>query len=139
MSLIGPLDDDQYAPEDIHERRGSVGETSGLKPAQKLDPIWVVGGESMKDGGPHYTTHWHRGSIGGGSGLQPSEKLDPPDIMTTDSKANSRFVGETAKNDTRSEPRDDQCCGGQIPVKPSKVATNAEGEPDCCACQNTTT
>ncbi|KAF2852335.1 hypothetical protein T440DRAFT_421222 [Plenodomus tracheiphilus IPT5] len=63
-----------------HEHRGSIGGTSGLEAAQKLDPLYEPGQDSM-----HYSAltniHRHRGSIGGTSGLHPAEKLDPPEIV----------------------------------------------------------
>ncbi|KAH9871730.1 hypothetical protein J1614_005986 [Plenodomus biglobosus] len=63
-----------------HEHRGSIGGTSGLEAAQKIDPLYEPGQESM-----HYSAladiHQHRGSIGGVSGLHAAEKFDPPDTV----------------------------------------------------------
>ncbi|RMZ71699.1 cell surface [Pyrenophora seminiperda CCB06] len=71
----------QHGASPPHEHRGSIGDSSSLKPANKLDPIFHVGPEeeSMK-----YTNHPHihrlRGSISGASGLEAAQKLDPPEV-----------------------------------------------------------
>ncbi len=63
-----------------HEYRGLINDAPDLQPAHKLDPIYEVGGPSMKDASRH-NTHIHRGSISGGSALEAAEKLDPPESV----------------------------------------------------------
>lgn len=136
-------EDEHFAPDDIHERRGSIGLTSGLKPAQKLDPVWVAGGESMKDGGPH-DFHRHRGSIGGGSGLQAAEKLDPPEDCATAPKDTAYSTRDAqAVDDAKAKCQDGRDCRGRAEgltrAVSDNAAVNADGELDCCARRNSTT
>lgn len=78
-NVVPPDDQPQSFHWPQHEHRGSIGGTSGLEAAQKIDPLYEAGQESM-----HYSgltnIHQHRGSIGGVSGLHPAEKLDPPGL-----------------------------------------------------------
>lgn len=78
MNYVGEGED--HDPHWTHEHRGSIGGSTGLEAAQKLDPIYDPGEASMK-----YTAlndiHQHRGSIGGASGLEAAEKLDPPQAV----------------------------------------------------------
>ncbi|CAA9966639.1 hypothetical protein PTMSG1_09998 [Pyrenophora teres f. maculata] len=70
----------QHGPNPPHEHRGSITDTPGLKPANKLDPIFHAGPdeESMKYT-DHPDIHRLRGSISGASGLAAAQKLDPPE------------------------------------------------------------
>ena len=79
----------------VHEHRGLIGDAPDLQPANKLDPVYEVGGPSMRNGGPH-NTHIHRGSISGGSTLEAAEKLDPPeDVMGSSSSKQLPSRGDT--------------------------------------------
>lgn len=72
------VDDQVHAAHCPHEHRGSIGASSGLKAAQKLDPLYEASEASMKYAALS-SIHTHRGSVGGASGLEAAEKLDPPE------------------------------------------------------------
>ncbi|KAF1947841.1 hypothetical protein EJ02DRAFT_461381 [Clathrospora elynae] len=75
-----PPHEHEHGAHPQHEHRGSIGGSSGLEAAQKLDPIFPVGAdeESMKYT-DHPNIHRLRGSISGASGLEAAQKLDPPE------------------------------------------------------------
>lgn len=111
-----------------HEHRGLITDTSELEPAQKLDPVYAIGGPSMKDGGPH-NTHVHRGSIGGFSGLEAAEKLDPPD----DVAARAPTYTHTASPPSRPKPPHQNSVlnmlDPDIDTDPRKPLNRADTEP----------
>ncbi|KAI4644796.1 uncharacterized protein J4E78_009615 [Alternaria triticimaculans] len=78
-----PPHESQHDPNPPHEHRGSIGGSSGLEAANKLDPVFTVGSdeESMKYT-DHPNIHRLRGSISGASGLEAAQKLDPPEQAT---------------------------------------------------------
>ena len=78
-----PPHEHQHGGNPPHEHRGSIGGSSGLEAANKLDPVFVAGPdeESMKYA-DHPNIHHLRGSISGASDLEAAQKLDPPEEAT---------------------------------------------------------
>ncbi|KAG9192717.1 hypothetical protein G6011_11451 [Alternaria panax] len=78
-----PPHEHHHGPDPLHEHRGSIGGSSGLEAAKKLDPVFAAGPdeESMKYA-DHPDIHRLRGSISGASGLEAAQKLDPPEEAT---------------------------------------------------------
>ncbi|KAF1841998.1 uncharacterized protein K460DRAFT_293735 [Cucurbitaria berberidis CBS 394.84] len=120
--------ENDHGPHSTHEHRGLISDTAELEPAQKLDPLYEVGGASMKDGGPH-RTHVYRGSISGASGLEAAGKFDPPD----DAAARGPGHSQPSPSDLQPKPTHQSNFSNKldsdIVSDPSKILNRADTEP----------